>query len=95
MAEKLIIVVPSYNEQVALPRTIEVLSQVLKDLAIKNKIAPDSKLMFVDDGSTDLTWKTIEDAANENVTGVKLSKNFGHQGALLAGLSAAGEEADI
>ncbi|RHW51987.1 glycosyltransferase [Bombilactobacillus bombi] len=86
---KLAIVVPCYNEQEVLPQSLPVLQKVLQQLIDKQLVKDDSKIVFVDDGSTDTTWSLIEQAShlNQAVAGVKLSRNFGHQGALLAGLS--------
>lgn len=88
MKEKLIIVVPAYNEQEVLDNTILVLCNILKDLIQSNIISQDSKLLFVDDGSSDNTWKIIKDNSLKNnlITGISFSKNEGHQKALLAGL---------
>ena len=86
------IVVPCYNEEGALPRTADVLEQLLKDLEAKARISPNSCIYFVDDGSTDGTWKIIHHLASKSsrIAGIKLSANVGHQGALLAGLMRAG-----
>lgn len=85
---KLAIVVPCYNEEEVLPETMRQLSIVLSDLIIKKKIAEDSKVVFVDDGSKDLTWDIIEAEKYRSryISGVKLAGNCGHQNALLAGL---------
>lgn len=83
------IVVPCYNEKDAFPHCLKVLGELLGGLIISKKISQSSKLIFVDDGSKDNTWELINDACLKNifVTGVKLSRNRGHQNALLAGLS--------
>lgn len=93
----LTIVVPCYNEAEVLPETLRRLQSVLEDLELKNKITPNSKLVFVDDGSRDQTWTLIERLADEchTVHGIKLSRNFGHQNALLAGLLVAEGDALI
>jgi len=82
------LVVPCYNEEEALPRTAEVLRELFADLAAKHRIAPDSRVYFVDDGSTDGTWGVIQHLAarDSRIAGIKLSANVGHQNALLAGL---------
>ncbi|UFT99744.1 glycosyltransferase family 2 protein [Radiobacillus kanasensis] len=87
----LTIVVPCYNEEEVLGDTIAQLSGVLDNLIEDHLIAPTSKLLFVDDGSKDQTWRLIARACSHNkyVTGVKLAKNVGHQLALLAGLERA------
>lgn len=88
---KLSIVVPCYNEQDVLPETGRRLLALLAELEAAGKIGPGSAIFFVDDGSRDATWATIEKlhAANPAARGVKLSRNCGHQHALLAGLLAA------
>jgi polyisoprenyl-phosphate glycosyltransferase len=85
---KLCIVVPCFNEEATLPETTCRLLGLLRDLQAKNKIDRLSELVFVDDGSMDSTWTLIEQLArdHENVHGRKLSRNRGHQNALLAGL---------
>lgn len=85
---KLSIVIPCFNEEAALPETARRLLILLRDLQANNKISCASELVFVDDGSTDNTWALIEQLArdHENIHGRKLSRNRGHQNALLAGL---------
>ncbi|WP_027409318.1 glycosyltransferase family 2 protein [Anoxybacteroides tepidamans] len=92
----LTIVVPCYNEEEVFLETARQLTNVLEDLQSEHLIAAESKLLFVDDGSQDRTWELIvgESEKNPFVTGVKLSRNFGHQRALLAGLEAAKEYSD-
>ncbi|WP_084225563.1 glycosyltransferase family 2 protein [Paenibacillus pectinilyticus] len=84
----LTIVVPCYNEEEVLPETVFRLSDVLESLIADELVAPNSTVLFVDDGSKDATWSLIEQFhdANPFVTGLKLAKNAGHQSALLAGL---------
>lgn len=84
----LAIIIPCYNEEEVLNETIKRLCQVLKDLINKQKISKESYLLFVDDGSKDKTWEIIESHASQNhfIKGIKLSKNFGHQNALWAGM---------
>ncbi|MDO3387010.1 glycosyltransferase family 2 protein [Gilvimarinus sp. SDUM040013] len=85
----LAIVVPCYNEEEMLPSSLPVLLATLNDLVARNKISADSKLYLVDDGSTDNTWEQIERACSDHqgqVVGFKLSRNRGHQYALIAGL---------
>lgn len=84
----LAIVVPCYNEQAVLEDTAAQLLDVLKRLQRSGKIAAGSQLCFVDDGSTDDTWQCIERARHRDarIHGIKLSRNYGHQNALLAGL---------
>ena len=92
---RLYIVVPCYNEEEALPLTEPVFLRKLTQLA--PRIAPDSRLVLVDDGSADATWELIRTyhAEDERVTGIRLGKNRGHQNALTAGLMWARERCDI
>jgi glycosyltransferase involved in cell wall biosynthesis len=82
------IVVPCYNEEAALPATVARLRGLLEELRAGGIVAPDSGLYLVDDGSADGTWAAIEAFARDDagVHGIKLSRNRGHQNALLAGL---------
>lgn len=82
------IVVPCFNEQEGLPRTLSVLTRLIAVLVEKGEIDPASFVFFVDDGSRDGTWRILEDANKESsgVKAIRLSRNFGHQQALLAGL---------
>lgn len=95
--ETLYLVIPCYNEEEMLPITAKALLKKMSDLIESGKIAANSKVMFVDDGSKDSTWEMIEKLHEFNslFTGVKLSRNKGHQNALLAGLMTAKEYADI
>jgi polyisoprenyl-phosphate glycosyltransferase len=85
---RLALVVPCYNEVEALPLTSARILGLLDRLAGEGRIDADSMVTFVDDGSSDGTWELIErfHAADERVHGIKLSRNRGHQNALLAGL---------
>lgn len=95
--ETLYLVIPCFNEEEMLPITAKALLKKMSDLIESGKIAANSKVMFVDDGSKDSTWEMIEKLHEFNslFTGVKLSRNKGHQNALLAGLMTAKEYADI
>jgi glycosyltransferase involved in cell wall biosynthesis len=95
--EIMYIVIPCYNEEEMLPITAKALLKKMDALIKEKKIAPESKVMFVDDGSKDKTWNIIErlNRSSELFTGVKLSRNKGHQNALLAGLMTAKKYADI
>lgn len=77
----LAIVVPCYNEKEAFPYCLEGLATVLKNLHAKAKIARNSYILFVDDGSKDNTWEQIKSTSQEKsfVRGLKLSRNRGHQ----------------
>ncbi|MBR5407090.1 MAG: glycosyltransferase family 2 protein [Lachnospiraceae bacterium] len=92
----LAIVVPCFNEQEVLADTCEKLTGLLSSLSNDGVISKDSYIMFVDDGSSDDTWKFINRYAseNENVQGLKLAANVGHQNALLAGLMTVKDEID-
>jgi len=82
-------VVPCYNEQAVFPHTLHELLATLRGFVSEGIISENSYLFFVDDGSQDDTWTLIEKAHAENpkcVRGLKLSRNVGHQNALLAGL---------
>lgn len=85
---RLAIVVPCHNEQEVLREATAVLRRQLDELVATGLIAEDSYLCLVDDGSTDSTWATIRElnATMPRITGMKLTRNYGHQGAVLAGL---------
>ena len=85
---RLCIVAPCYNEEETLPHSLDVLLDILNNLHGNKKIAENSYVCFVDDGSHDGTWALIEQRsrASKQVKGIKLSANFGHQNALIAGL---------
>ena len=97
MAPVLYIVVPCYNEQTVLPITAPLFLKKLESLAEKGLASPDSRVLFVDDGSRDATWDLISDMAgrDERVLGVRQSRNRGHQNAVLAGLMEARERCDV
>jgi polyisoprenyl-phosphate glycosyltransferase len=93
----LAIVVPCYNEQEMLPKTLATLLALRASLIEKQKITNASKLYFVDDGSKDSTWNMLVEAANQNsaVVAIKLSRNKGHQNALYAGLCTTVEDITV
>lgn len=98
MTKKILyLVVPCYNEEEILNYSANILKEKLKSLIEKEMISKKSKILFVDDGSTDKTWEIIVSLNKETkmMTGIKLSKNQGHQNALLAGLKTANKIADI
>lgn len=97
MGNILYIVVPCYNEQEVLPETGRRLSEKVETLKSQGKIDAESRIMFVNDGSKDATWQMIEElcAQNKLFAGVNLSRNRGHQNALLAGITVASEHADM
>lgn len=96
--DKLAIVVPCYNEEEVLHIASKALREVLDDLVNKGKIANDSFILFVNDGSKDRTWELIEEEHKNHpiqVRGVKLAGNVGHQFALTAGLITAKDMSDV
>lgn len=97
MAEILFMVIPCYNEEAVLPDTSVMFLNALTDLIHKGKVSEMSRILFVDDGSSDGTWNVISGLAqkDEHFLGMSLSKNRGHQNALLAGLMEAKDRADI
>lgn len=92
----LYVVVPCYNEEDVLPETAKQLLAKIENLSGSGKISPDSRIVFVDDGSDDRTWELISMLHSENrfFRGIKLSRNRGHQNALLAGLFTVSSECD-
>ncbi|MCR1839479.1 glycosyltransferase family 2 protein [Murimonas intestini] len=90
------LVIPCYNEEEVLPETAKRLLEIHQKLVNTNKITPQSKICMVNDGSKDKTWSIISKLHNENniFSGINLSRNRGHQNALLAGLMTAKEYAD-
>ena len=96
MANRLFLVVPCYNEQEVLPAASSQMLQKLQSLIDAGKIAKDSRICLVDDGSKDSTWSMIEQlhAENELFCGVKLSRNRGHQNALLGGMMTVRQDCD-
>lgn len=93
---KLSIVVPCYNEQDVLPDTTNKLTGLLDKLVRSGRVSGDSFILYVDDGSSDETWKLITSYSgrHDNVQGLKLAGNVGHQNALLAGLMTVKNEVD-
>lgn len=92
----LTVIVPCYNEEEVLPYTIQCLKEEVYEMIRDGMISNKSKILFVDDGSKDHTWSIIykETLNNELVRGLKLSRNCGHQNALLSGLMTAKNESD-
>ena len=91
------IVVPCYNEEKVLTETMKQLTELLEGLIKENRITSNSQIYYVDDGSIDKTWPLIEYAVKTHtfIRGIKLSRNQGHQNALLSGLLTADGEAII
>ncbi|MDY6086180.1 MAG: glycosyltransferase family 2 protein [Peptoniphilaceae bacterium] len=94
---RLSIVIPCYNEEEVLPVTVPLFRAQLQKMVQNGSIAADSRILFVNDGSKDATWPLIEDLAARyvDVEGLSLSRNRGHQNALLAGLMEARSAFDI
>lgn len=94
---KLYIVIPCYNEEEVLPETVKRLTLKLDQMVKDNLICAESRMLLVNDGSKDSTWNMICEFFEKNkyVTGITLSRNRGHQNALMAGLMFAKEYADI
>lgn len=97
MSKVLYITVPCYNEEDVLKETALRLEKKLSGLVERNLVDEKSKIVFIDDGSKDNTWPLIKELHNSNIiySGIKLSRNRGHQNALLSGLIYAKDYADI
>ena len=97
MQNTLYVVVPCYNEQEVLPETARRLRDKLQYLMNRGRISRKSRILFVNDGSRDGTWEIIErlHIGNHLFSGLNLSRNRGHQNALLAGLMYAKDRADM
>lgn len=93
----LYIVIPCYNEEEVLPITAPLFKDQIISMINQNLVTEKSRILFVDDGSKDSTWKIISELSieNEMFQGLKLSRNRGHQNALLAGLMEAKNFCDI
>ena len=93
----LYIVVPCYNEEAVLPVTSGMFREKLRQLTAAGKIAEESRVLFVNDGSKDRTWEIIQDLnrQDEHFQGIAQSRNRGHQNAVLAGLMEAMDRCDI
>ena len=96
-APVLYIVIPCYNEQEVLPVTSGMFLKKINSLIEKGRVAPESRVVFVNDGSKDNTWNIIQDLAksDEHFEGICLSRNRGHQNALLGGLMTVKDRCDI
>lgn len=94
---KLIIVSPCYNEEAILRYSADTLTSFLKRVITLGKIAPSSRILYVNDGSRDRTWSLIEELHKNNsfVEGLSLAKNVGSELAVMAGMMAARERADV
>lgn len=97
MDNKLYLVIPCYNEEAVLPETAKRLKDKIASLIVMGKIDEHSRIVFVNDGSKDRTWEIIQSLHQEDklYSGVNLSRNRGHQNALLAGLMTVKDHADM
>jgi len=97
MDNRLYLVIPCYNEEEVLPETSARLKNKMVSLIEKGKAAPNSRIIFVNDGSSDRTWEIISGLHKSDVMfgGINLSRNRGHQNALLAGLMTVKDYADM
>lgn len=95
--ERLMIVVPAYNEEEVLPKSLDILGEMIKRLVNQKLVAVGSKIVVVNDGSSDKTWEIIKKyhESNSEIAGINFSRNFGHQNAIIGGLSAAVDYGDI
>ena len=95
--ETLYLVIPCYNEEAVLPETSRRLIEKLQQMETDGMVSDKSRILFVDDGSKDKTWNLISQLHEQHkqVSGLKLSRNRGHQNALLAGLMTAKQYADM
>lgn len=93
----LYIVIPCYNEEEVLPETNPMFLGKITKLIQSNMISPESRIVYVNDGSKDRTWELIQQYARESkyVTGISQSRNRGHQNAVYAGLMESKDKADI
>jgi len=93
----LYLVAPCYNEESVLPLTYSLFTNKIEELIKKKKISTNSRVLFVNDGSSDNTWNIIKDLSSKNkyIVGASLSRNRGHQNALLAGLMEAKDKSDV
>ncbi|SHI65852.1 glycosyltransferase family 2 protein [Parasporobacterium paucivorans] len=97
MNDILCLVIPCYNEEAVLPETAKRLVSKMEKMIAEDFISEDSKICFVNDGSKDHTWKIIEELHRKTpmIVGIKISRNVGHQNALMAGLKTVKEFADM
>lgn len=94
---RLVIVVPAYNEEESLPKSLGILGEVLQGLVEKKQVAKSSKIVVVNDGSKDNTWEIVESFSKKYsyISGINFSRNFGHQNAVIGGLTEAREFGDV
>ncbi len=94
---RLVLVLPCFNEEEVLPSSMQRLDLLYQELISDNIISDDSRILFVNDGSTDRTWDLISQYHQENpfVCGLNLAGNVGHQNALMAGMEMAKDFCDV
>lgn len=94
---RLVIVVPAYNEEESLPKSLDILGNVLQKLVKKQQVSSESKIVVVNDGSKDKTWNIVEDFSKKYsyISGINFSRNFGHQNAVIGGLTASRDFGDV
>ncbi|MGP4117182.1 glycosyltransferase family 2 protein [Levilactobacillus zymae] len=94
---RLTLVVPCFNEEAVLPSSAKTLDAILTQLMTEQQVTADSKILFVDDGSHDQTWDEIRrlQTTSDHFTGLKFSRNFGQEAALMAGLQTAAPYSDL
>lgn len=94
---RLVIVVPAYNEEESLPKSLMTLANVLKKLIQQQRISNSSKIVVVNDGSIDGTWSIVKrlSLVDPYISGINFSRNFGHQNAIIGGLTATRDYGDI
>lgn len=97
MSKTLYLIIPVFNEQSVIPLTAPMFLDKLNSLIESGKISEESRILFVDDGSRDSSWSIISDLSRDekHITGIKLSRNRGHQNALIAGLTEAADKCDV
>lgn len=97
MTPKLYLVIPCYNEEAVLPVTAPTFLNKIEELVAAGEISDQSRVFFVNDGSSDNTWEIIKNlvSMNKHYAGISLSRNMGHQNALLGGLMEAKELCDV
>lgn len=97
MKPTLYLVIPCFNEEEVLPKTAPIFLAKIRDLIAGEEISDESRVFFVNDGSKDKTWDIIKDLAEEDkhFSGISLSRNMGHQNALLGGLLEAKDRCDV
>lgn len=97
MTPVLYMIIPCYNEEEVLPITSGMFLQKMEELEEKGLVSPDSKILFINDGSKDKTWEIIQELSRKDrhFMGISQSRNRGHQNAVLAGLMEAKDRCDI